>query len=284
MSNPINETVNKEILSESLNVEGVGVIPSALSMFAISESKGITIQSLAIFASIPLGNLEKFFNGNKDAVSEDSKWKIAEILGFNKKGFLCSDSVHFICLDRLTGSKEIRFKKMKSIGSLIAPARAAIVKLPISSLIKQPVTSIDLRTFFVVQNSDVRVLFSGSLDLHFKLRSADWQDGPAFIDQCAWAGGSFQKSVVRIMTPGNIRRIRSMDMTPIEFDNLFSEGKAATWEDADVIARKAGISAEEVIHWIETVGRNRTQGTDVPVELRVVRNVGIGEIQKRNVS
>lgn len=259
--------------TSDLELKDQEVLPSGLSMLAVSEAKDISVQALATLVSVPIGNLEKFFNGNNEAIMEHSKSKISEFLGFNKQGKLSSEFVHFMRLEKLTGSKEMRFKKMRAIGSSLNASKAALVKLPFS--IK------DARSFFVVQNSEVRILFSGGIDLHFKLRSTDWQEGPAFIEDCKWAASTLSKSFVKITREDNTQRIRSMDITPIEFDNLFSEGKAATWADADVIARKAGVSAEEVIHWIETVGKNRTQGADVPPELRVVRSAGIGEIQKR---
>lgn len=257
------------------------LLPEKLALLAVAEGKGVSLKALASLSSCALGNIEKYFSGRDDAILESAKKNIAGILGFNNRGMLNSSVVHFINIDEISGNRADRLRKLKAIGGCIGHSMAAIIDIPF--LVN------DLRSFFVVQNvdrniaegaesHDVRVLFCGGLKLLLSLRSAAWHDGPEFIPQCKWARGSAKNTHVKIKRSDNISHVRNMDMTPIEFDGLFFEERSATWNDADLLARKAGISTEEVIHWIETVSKNRSHGEDVPVELRVIKNGGIDEI------
>lgn len=278
MNEPVKSRVTE---AESANVAEGFVLPERLALLGVAEGKGISLKALASLSSCAIGNMEKFFAGRDEAILESAKRNISGILGFNSRGMLNSSVVHFINIDEITGNRTERLRKLKSIGECIGPSKAAIIDIPF--LVN------DLRSFFVVQNTDrnvpdgvqshdVRVLFCGGLKLMMSLRSAAWHDGPEFIAHCKWARGSAKDTRVKLQIPDNISHVRHMDMTPIEFDGLFAEGKSATWKDADMLARKAGISTEEVVHWIETVSRNRSHGEDVPVELRVVKNGGIEEI------
>lgn len=216
---------------------------------AVARLKGITTGTLAAATKLPIESVSAYLSSNLGLPRHHVE-KIATVLGVSlKTRSLSREVVHIFFTDKATNGAS----DFESIANLINPSKAAIVRSNQNNLSKRMFGN----TFIMVQNDDQRILF---VDKVKYLGLAGPFDVAQHLAGCRWVKGSPESSVKILRSASLTQRMESLDLIPSEYDEVF-EGEKITWREVENSARANGVSKQEVLNWVETIGRHRHGGS-----------------------
>lgn len=227
------------------------VVVSAAAMAAVAFFKGIPVKAIAAAACAPASAVSQYLDGTTPKIKMQLKSAIAEFLGIDlMTGRLKRGVVHFFHLGYMgRWSSEAEFRaKLGAMGALLRESKAARLHFPTVGLLRRG----DYKDIHVVQNDNIRAVFVGGSPVRYRARFR--LDS---IPRCRWVLNTEEESVVEVSQSPIAKRIKAADLTTLEFDEIFLEDKALTWEDVDASARVNLVSKGQIIDWVETVGANR---------------------------
>lgn len=240
-----------EATTEVQQADGKAVFASATLMSAVATLKGISDEAIAAAINVPVGSVSAWLSGRNVGYREDMLALLGAFLGVNlQTARLSSDRVHIFDMSKLplTASRDRIEICFMAIGHLMRGAKFASIRMGS----KAGGAKSKVR---VGQNHDSRAVFIAGKCLTFKAQFDPAEHG----SDCQWAAGDATNSTVSISDPVMIRRVQTGDLTIGEFDQLFRAPSSTTLADVEMAARVNGLTHEEIINWIETVGAARAQ-------------------------
>lgn len=227
---------------------------NATLMSAVATLKGISDDAIAAAINVPVGSVSAWLSGRNVGYREDMLALLGTFLGVDlETGRLSDDRVHIFDLSKLplTSSKDRIDVCLQVVGYMLRDAKFAGIRL--GSVTR--LTGSKTPKVRVGQNHNSRAVFIGGSCLTFKPQF----DPLAHGSSCQWAAGDAAKSVVSVIDPVMIRRVENGDLTISEFDQLFRGPGSTTMADVEMAARVNGLTNEEIVEWIETIGAARAQ-------------------------
>lgn len=231
-----------------LNEDATGAL-----LCAVAKLKGISDEAISIAINVPQGTTQAYFEGRNVGYRDDIRQALAKYLGVDLATHrLSSQQVHVFMLNKIslkTTRKQFNIY-MHAVGRLLRVSKSATLEFPCLGLAER--FSLRVRGVHVVQSKNTRAIFLGGQCLTFRARFS-----PAFVESCIWAGGTKENSIFSVAQLTLGQRIVKNDITTAEFDEIFRGSKATTWRDVDMSARVNGVTKDEVVEWIETIGARR---------------------------
>lgn len=224
---------------------------TAATLAAVAHFKSIKIETLAVAVGLPLETVKAYFDGRKVALRQATVDLMAAFLGVDlKTGRFTRNQVHVLRLSAMPFfSRRKTFRGlMADMGVLVRESKAAHLRLSGLGIFGRMFSP----TYHVLQNDHVRVLFVGSRRFTYKAQFA-----PNLVSVCEWFKKTAKSSSVRVSLSDTIERITTQDMTPLEFDEIFSRGTAVSWLDVQHTARANQVSKAELQTWIQQTGADR---------------------------
>lgn len=225
---------------------------SAESLAAVAIFKGIIFSSLATAIGIPLATLEAYFSGSPISMRLATKQLLANNLGVDlQNGRMRDGQVHIFKFDNMGYfSSQATFKNhMVALGFLLKDSFAVSIGLPLLNSAKR----LTMPTLHVVQNNHVRALFVSSRRGFY---NAVFR--PELISGCNWALKNEKASVANVYQEATTNLLINLDITPVDFDEIFLGRKALSWSDVETMARINQVSKKALVDWIQTVGISRS--------------------------
>lgn len=247
-------TINDEAVVSQQPAHVKAGFANATLMSAVATLKGISDDAIAAAINVPVGSVSAWLSGRNVGYREDMLALLGSFLGVDlESSRLSQDRVHIFDLSKLplTSSKERIDVSLQVVGYLLRDAKFAGIRLGSGSRItgnKSPKVRVG-------QNNNSRAVFIGGSCLTFKPQFDPAVHGSA----CQWAAADAAKSVVTVTDPVMIRRVENGDLTISEFDQLFRGPSSTTLDDVEMAARVNGLTNEEIVEWIETIGAARAQ-------------------------
>lgn len=263
-------TAAKRTKASASTLNAVDVTPASLA--AVALFKGIHPSNLATAIGIPTSTVLAFFNGKQVSLRAETKRNLADYLGVDwKNGRLRSGQVHIFQLGYIgyLSSKQTFQSNMVALGALINKSSAAAINFANANIFRRMTTP----EMHVIQNHHIRAIF-----VSCKRASYNARFSPEYFSECSWIGHDESKSKAGIYQPEMEVMLRDLDVTPVDFDEIFLGKKALSWADVQTTSREHQVSKLELVQWIKTVGANR-KGKALDKTLRVIN----GKIEQENV-
>lgn len=260
-SRAIKKTPAKRTKGHAGAMASADVSPAALA--AVALFKGIEPANLATAVGIPTSTLIAYFQGKQVSLRAETKRNLADYLGVDSKnGRLRSGQVHIFQLGYISylSSKSVFEKQMAALGALIKDSSAAAINFSNSTLYRRMTAP----QMHVLQNQHIRAIFVSAQRATYKAKFA-----PEYIPGCTWVRRSEELSMAGVYQREMELMLRDLDVTPVDFDEIFLGKKALSWSDVQTTAREHQVSKLELVQWIKTVGANR-KGKIIDKNLRVI--------------